>query len=184
MSGEKLSPAALIQAAQAADILVISYEQVTEQVFQKLAQLKLVGCTRSTPVNIHLPSATQRGIPVLHTPGRNTQTAAELTLGLMLSAAHHIAHSHHALRSGKYLGNNAQDFQGFDPGHDITWKLDREKSVQRFPGQRTLWTHPGYYRVGKDWRVGVAQMATHRFWYAGDCLFSCMTLQKKLLPPA
>lgn len=158
ISGEKLSPAALIESAQEADILVISYEQVTEQVFQQLVQLKLVGCTRSTPVNIHLPSATQRDIPVLHTPGRNTQTAAEFTLGLMLSAAHHIAHSHHALRSGKYLGNIAQDFQGFDPGHDITWKLDGESPFKDFQGSELYGRTLGIIGLGK---IGsrVAQLA-------------------------
>lgn len=157
-SGEKLSAAELIRSAQAADILVISYEQVTEQVFQQLGQLKLVGCTRSTPVNIHLPSATQRGIPVLHTPGRNTQTAAEFTLGLMLSAGHHIAQSHHALRSGKYLGIDTQEFQGFDPGHDITWKLDGESPFKDFQGCELCGRILGIIGLGK---IGsrVAQLA-------------------------
>lgn len=134
MTGEKLSPDELIESAQDAHILVVGYEQVTEKVIQKLPKLKLVGCTRSTPVNIHLVSATARSIPVLHTPGRNTVTAAEFTMGLMLSAAHRIACSHHALRSDKYLGPENADLRGFDPGNDITWKLDGESPFKDFQG--------------------------------------------------
>ena len=78
---------------------------------ESLPQLQLIGCTRSTPVNIDLAAATARRIPVLYTPGRNTQTAAEFTLGLMLAEAHRIARAHHALRSGRYLGAPATEFQ-------------------------------------------------------------------------
>lgn len=158
VTGDRLSPNALIQAAKYVDILLVSYEQVSEQVIQNLPGLKLIGCTRSTPVNIHLPSATRRGIPVLHTPGRNTQTVAEFTMGLILSAAHHIAASHHALKSGRYLGPKNSDWKGFDPGQDITWKLNGESPFKDYQGIEISGLTLGIIGLGK---IGsrVAQLA-------------------------
>ncbi len=158
VTGDRLNPQALLQATQNADILVVSYEQVPAEVILKLPRLKLIGCTRSTPVNIDLPAATARGIPVLHTPGRNTQTAAEFTLGLMLSAAHQIASSHHALKSGNYLGPENSDWEGFDPGQDITWKLDGESPFKDYQGVEISGRTLGIIGLGK---IGsrVAQLA-------------------------
>jgi D-3-phosphoglycerate dehydrogenase len=44
----------------------------------------VICCCRGNPVNIDIKSATARGIPVLHVPGRNAEGVAELALLLML----------------------------------------------------------------------------------------------------
>jgi glyoxylate reductase len=50
--------------------------------------------------NIDLAAATRRDIPVGHTPGVLTETCADFTFALMLSAARRIAEADHQVRDG------------------------------------------------------------------------------------
>lgn len=158
ITGVRLTPEQLTHEAAGADILLVGYERMPAQVIHALPGLKLIGCTRSTPVNIDLQAASARRIPVLHTPGRNTQTAAEFTLGLMLAAAHRIAHGHHALRSGRYLGQQVQDFHSADASTDVIWQLDGESPFKDLQGSELGWRTLGIIGLGK---IGsrVAQLA-------------------------
>ncbi len=157
-TGVRLTPSALARAAARAEILLVGYESLPGQTIESLPSLKLIGCTRSTPVNIDLSAATAQHIPVLYTPGRNTQTAAEFTLGLMLAEAHRIARAHHALRSGHYLGLPASDFSAADRSSDVTWKLDGESPFKDFQGIELAGHCLGIIGMG---RIGsrVAQLA-------------------------
>lgn len=82
----KLSEAALIRLAENADVIVTSYDDITARVIEACPHLRVIACTRANPVNIDIEAARRRGIPVLYTPGRNADAAAELTLALMLNA--------------------------------------------------------------------------------------------------
>lgn len=93
----KLSAGQLIELAHDAEVLVTSYDEVTDAVMAACPRLQVIACTRANPVNIDTQAAQARGIRVLYTPGRNADAAAELTLGLMLSLARHIPQSHAAL---------------------------------------------------------------------------------------
>jgi D-3-phosphoglycerate dehydrogenase / 2-oxoglutarate reductase len=60
--------------------------------------LRLVCCARGGPVNVDVAAATERGIPVAVTPGKNAEAVAELTIAFALMlirgvprAARHIA---------------------------------------------------------------------------------------------
>lgn len=52
--------------------------------------------------NIDVPAATRRGIPVYVTPGANAQSVAELTVGLMLTAARRVNWMDSQLRAGHW----------------------------------------------------------------------------------
>lgn len=157
-TGTRLTPEELVSAAVEAEILLIGYESLAGRVIQALPRLRLIGCTRSTPVNVDLAAATLRRIPVLHTPGRNTQTAAEFTLGLMLAGAHHIARAHCALRRGLYLGAPASDFSIADHSGDVTWDMDGKSPFKDFQGFELAGRCLGIIGLGK---IGsrVAQLA-------------------------
>ncbi len=52
--------------------------------------------------NVDLEAAAARGIGVMNTPGANTTAAAELTLGLMLALARHIAPASASVGAGRW----------------------------------------------------------------------------------
>lgn len=99
VSGEILSEEELIPKLEGVDILIHEFESVTRRVIEASKALLLVGCCRTGPeASVDIAAATERGIPVLYTPGRNAISVAEYTLGLMLGVARHIAEAHHLLR--------------------------------------------------------------------------------------
>jgi D-3-phosphoglycerate dehydrogenase len=46
--------------------------------------LRAIGSTRGDPTNVDIPAATERGIPVLHAPGRNADAVAEMTVAMLM----------------------------------------------------------------------------------------------------
>jgi D-3-phosphoglycerate dehydrogenase len=73
------------------DAVVVEADFLFAETFDAAPGLKLVGICRSATNQIDLEAATERGIAVINTPGRNASGVAELTLGLMLAAARRIA---------------------------------------------------------------------------------------------
>lgn len=59
--------------------------------------------------NIDVEAATEAGVLVLNTPGKNTNSAAELTLGLLLSVIRNIPRAHSSTSAG---GWNRHEFTG------------------------------------------------------------------------
>ncbi len=62
--------------------------------------MKVIGVLRGGTENIDISCATQRGISVLNTPGRNARAVAECTMALMLAEIRNIARAHAALKQG------------------------------------------------------------------------------------
>lgn len=101
--------------------VVVEAEPVSEAVLALLPDLELVACLRSEPVNVDIAAATARGIPVLHTPGRNAEAVADFTLGLCLAMLRSIAVSHHGILSGQLTGPSAAPSADRAVG-DVIWR--------------------------------------------------------------
>src|SRR5262245_57646899 len=82
-----------------ADVLIIEADLVHAEVLDTCA-LRMIGCCRGDPVNIDLALATAKGIPVFHTPGRNADAVADLTLAFMLALARHLGPIQETFRYG------------------------------------------------------------------------------------
>lgn len=67
------------------DALITELDRVTEKVLAGYPKLKFIGDCRATPANIDVDACTAAGVPLLCTPGRNTQAVAEMVLGLILT---------------------------------------------------------------------------------------------------
>jgi D-3-phosphoglycerate dehydrogenase / 2-oxoglutarate reductase len=82
------------------------------------APLRLVCCARGGPVNVDIAAATERGIPVTNSPGKNAEAVAELTLafalmlirGMPASARYLLDGGPHAdstFEGGQFIGGEA-----------------------------------------------------------------------------
>ena len=73
------------------DAVVVEADFLFAETFDAAPGLKFAGICRAATNQVDVGAATQRGITVVNTPGRNAAGVAELTLGLMLAAARRIA---------------------------------------------------------------------------------------------
>lgn len=77
-----------------------SETDVNRQIIDAAPQLKIIARAAVGVGNIDLDYATEKGILVMNTPGKNTNSAAELTLGLMLSMFRHLPEAQQTLKTG------------------------------------------------------------------------------------
>ena len=80
-----------------AEVILVHGAPISERVLKAAPKLKAIGVVRGGPTNINVAAATERGIPVFNSPGRNAQAVVEFTLGLLLSECRHISRSHKIL---------------------------------------------------------------------------------------
>lgn len=94
-------------AAAAGDVeaILTHVGPISKKVLEAAAMLKLIGCTRTGPLNINVAEATRRRIPVLHSPGHNGPAVAEFTVALMLAMIKKIPLAHQHLRQGVWRGD-------------------------------------------------------------------------------
>ncbi len=99
--------------------LIIEADFVFEETFQNAADLRFVGICRAALNHVDLDAATEHGVLVVNTPGRNARAVAELTLGLMLSLARRIPHLDGYVKSGRwedpvdaYVNHRGLELQG------------------------------------------------------------------------
>jgi D-3-phosphoglycerate dehydrogenase len=84
------------------DILVTQFAPLGRSLIEAATSLKVIGVLRGGTENVEVPLATQRGIPVLNTPGRNARAVAEATLGMILAEIRNIARAHACLTQGQW----------------------------------------------------------------------------------
>ena len=93
-----------------ADILVVELERVSREVIEAV-DLKLIGVCRNDPKrSVDLAAATERGVPVIYTPGRNYNAVAELTIAVMLALLRRVVLADRLLRGGKVSISSSEEF--------------------------------------------------------------------------
>lgn len=118
------------------EIVISEYEPITRSVLESASQLQLLGCCRMGPeASIDLSTATELGIPVLYTPGRNAVSVAEYTFGLMISLARHIHKVHYLLKYTSELTRVSYEDKTPDrSGVTSEWSLDSRAPFNCFQG--------------------------------------------------
>ena len=108
-----LDPAALAARIDevGATIVVAEADSVAGEVLER--PLAAIGSTRGDPTNVDVAGATARGIPVLHTPGRNADAVAELTVGLLLAVTRRIVPADADLRADRVFVDGTIPYQRF-----------------------------------------------------------------------
>jgi D-3-phosphoglycerate dehydrogenase len=102
-NGETLSDAELIAKARDCEIVIVEIEELNRKVLESLPNLKFVGVSRGTPVNVDLAFCEQQEIPVVHTPGRNADSVADYCLGMMLDLSRKLTLSSRHLSDEGWL---------------------------------------------------------------------------------
>ena len=124
----------LVAAGAGASLLVVEVEAVDDEVLGALPDVAIVATARGVPANVDLAAASARGLPVLHTPGRNAASVADFTLGLVITQCRSLARGQDHLRR-------------------VGWDVDGELPYLHFRGPelagRTLGLI-GYGAVGRE----------------------------------
>ena len=91
----------LLQEVATAHVLCTRSETTIDaEVLHAAKSLSLVARAAVGYGNIDLKAATDLGILVMNTPGKNTNSAAELTMGLLLSMFRNLGEAHQTVRNG------------------------------------------------------------------------------------
>ncbi|HEY8516590.1 MAG TPA: NAD(P)-dependent oxidoreductase [Candidatus Binatia bacterium] len=91
------------------DVVIVEADLVHRDVLDAV-DLKIIGACRGEPVNVDIALATERGIPVFHTPARNADAVADLTLCFMLTLARHVYDAVSFVKNGENRFGDASDF--------------------------------------------------------------------------
>ncbi|MCZ6533044.1 MAG: phosphoglycerate dehydrogenase [SAR324 cluster bacterium] len=92
-------------------IISRSETAVTREMIDAGSGLKVIARAAVGIGNIDVDYATDKGILVINAPGKNTNSAAELTLGVLLAAVRKIVPAHINMQSGAW---NRHAFMGFE----------------------------------------------------------------------
>jgi D-3-phosphoglycerate dehydrogenase / 2-oxoglutarate reductase len=88
--------------ASGAVILICEADQAAGPVLE--LPLIAIGSTRGDPTNVDVAGASAAGIPVLHTPGRNADAVAEMTVALLFAVGRHVVAGDRDMRAGTVFG--------------------------------------------------------------------------------
>ncbi len=112
------TPEQLIAALDHHEVLVMQGAPVTDAVLDASPDLRLVCCVRGGPVNVDVAAATERGIAVVTTPGKNADAVAELTIAFMIMLARRLPEViRHVEGGGEFGHDNYEGARWF--GHDL-----------------------------------------------------------------
>ena len=92
----------LIEALPGVEVAVTQMGPFTERVLDAAPDLRFLVCCRGGPVNVNVKAATERGIIVSSTPGRNAGAAAEHAVTLMLGALRNLPRLQRTLEEGEW----------------------------------------------------------------------------------
>jgi len=88
--------------AEASAVLIRSATQIDAEALAAAPQLKVVARAGVGLDNVDIKAATEAGVMVVNAPTSNIISAAELTIGHILSLARHIPAAHASLAAGEW----------------------------------------------------------------------------------
>ncbi len=84
-------------------VLITEEDEVTRAVISGSPDLVMVIDTRAAPVNIDVEAATEHGVVVINTPGRNADAVGDLTVMMMIMVLRNVWPAMTSLRDGTWV---------------------------------------------------------------------------------
>ena len=100
-------PKTYLEELQHADAFILRLGICDAEVIKQCPNLKVIGRTGVGYDNVDVACASERGIPVVITPGANQRSVAEHTVALMFAAAKDLLSADRELRKGNWEVRNA-----------------------------------------------------------------------------
>lgn len=100
-------PQSYIDQLKTADAFLLRIGICNAAIIEQCPNLKVIGRTGVGYDNVDVPCATKHGIPVVITPGANTQSVAEHAVGLMFACAKNFQEEDQEIRQGNWLIRDA-----------------------------------------------------------------------------
>jgi len=98
-----LTPEELAGEAAGCEALIVrSATKVTRQIIEAAMSLKVIGRAGAGVDNIDVQAASERGIPVLNTPGGNANAVAELALAMMFCLARRLTLTAQSMKAQRW----------------------------------------------------------------------------------
>lgn len=94
------SPDELAERMPGTEVLIVHGAPVTDEVIDASSAIRLVCCARGGPVNVDVDAVTSRGLPLVHTPGKNAEAVADLTLAFMVMLARGLPQAQRFVAAG------------------------------------------------------------------------------------
>lgn len=96
-------PKYIIEAVKDADIIITEFCTVTKKLIDSCSKLKVIGVLRAGTENINTSYASEKNILVYNTPGRNADSVADFTIGVLLCESRNIARGFRGLKKGEWI---------------------------------------------------------------------------------
>ena len=100
--GRKITSEELAEEVKDADVIVAGTENITEEVFKKAPNLKLISRVGVGLDGVDFPLCKKYGVRVAYTPEAPTTAVGELCVGMMLDLSRQISQSDDLIRNGKW----------------------------------------------------------------------------------
>ncbi|MEE8519073.1 MAG: NAD(P)-dependent oxidoreductase, partial [Dehalococcoidia bacterium] len=84
------------------EVLIVEADFLFEELFESPSPLRFAAMCRAALNQVDLGSATEAGVVVVHTPGRNARAVAELVLADMLALARMLPQAERYVREGRW----------------------------------------------------------------------------------
>lgn len=119
--GRILTEDELVAAVGDVDCIVVEFDPLTRRVLEAAKHLKVIASVRGgAHANVDVKAASELGIPILYVPGRNGDTVADFTLGMMIAISRGLAKGNHLIKSRVITDDKTYCENGFCVT-DVNW---------------------------------------------------------------
>ncbi|HEX3979550.1 MAG TPA: NAD(P)-dependent oxidoreductase [Solirubrobacteraceae bacterium] len=110
------SPRSLAAEMDGVEVLAVQGAPVTAEVLAAGGGLRLVACARGGPLNVDVEALSARGLPLVNTPGKNSEAVADLTIAFLVMLARGVPTAVRFLQEGRRVRDNWEgaQFMGSD----------------------------------------------------------------------